>query len=250
MLRISKVILLAAVVLLAACKKGEPVNEFYFASFTAELLALPGTTTVDIYVGDKIIDSLTAGTTKGVISPMMLAANQPSTISFKKAGTDILLLDTVLTAAPGDRVPLKLAYSAELGIQSFITGSAENIPADSGVFFLFNQLPVELQADDVYVDALLFRFNGAEYEDTGVSWDNLEKNKLHPEQKTIAVTENEVPIQYIIRLKNRATGEYLGDALALTDISTTFLPGQRQIVSVKGRQTRGKWRFYSEAAAY
>ncbi|TWW01185.1 hypothetical protein [Chitinophaga pinensis] len=197
-----------------------------------------------------MLDSLTPGITKGLATPLMLAADQTNRILFKKAGTDSLLLDTVLNPAPGQKIPLKLAYSTELGIRSFITASEGNIPADSAVFFLFNQLPVELQADDVNVDAILFRFNGTDYVDAGVSWTNLEKNKLHPDQKKIAVVEDETPIRYIIRLKDRSTGEFLPDGLGLADVSLSYLPGQRQIVSVKGRLTRGKWRFYSEAAAY
>ena len=251
MLRFSKVILLAAFVLLAACKKGEPVSEYSFASFTAELLALPGTANVDIYVGQTKVDSLTAGTVAGISSPLMLAAGQSSTISFRKAGTDDVLLDTVVKAIAGEKLMLELAYSPTLGIQSFMSGSDGNIPADSAVFFLFNQLPVELQADDVHVDGYLFKFNGTDYEDTGISWLNLEKNKLHSNQTKLAVTgEDGLPIQYIIKLKDKATGEFLVDAFGIDGLSPNFLPGERQIMTLSGMQARGRWKFTAESAAY
>jgi hypothetical protein len=251
MLRFSKVILLAAFALLAACKKGDPVNEFYFASFTAELLALPGTSTVDAYVDGIKVDSLESGKTIGIASPLMLAAGKASTISFKKAGTDELLMDTVINTVAGEKLALKLAYSATLGIQSFITASEGNIPADSAVFFLFNQLPVELQADDVHVDAILFKFNGTDYEETGISWIDFEKNKLHATQAKISVNaEDGMPIQYIIKLKNKVTGEFLADAFGISELSLYFLPGERQIVTLRAMQAFGRWKFMTETAAY
>lgn len=251
MLRFSKVIVLAAFVLLAACRKGDPVNEFYFGSFTAELLALPGTTTVDAYVDGVKVDSLESGKIIGISSPLMLAAGKSATISFKKSGTDEQLMDTVVNVAAGGKLNLKLAYSQTLGIQSFITASEGGIPADSAVFFLFNQLPVELQADDVHVDAVLFKFNGADYDEIGVSWPDFKKNKLHSTQAKIAVTaEDGSPIQYILRLKNKATGEYLTDAFGAGEMSLYFLPGERQIITVRAMQAFGRWRFTTDTSAY
>ncbi|QHS62539.1 hypothetical protein [Chitinophaga agri] len=251
MLRFSKVILLAALVLLAACRKGDPVSEFSFASFTAELLALPGTADLDIYVGETKVDSLTAGRTAGLPTPLMMAAGQSTTISFRKAGTDSLVLDTVVNAIAGDRLDLKLAYSPALGVTSFMTASEGNIPADSAVFFLFNQLPVEIQADDAHVDAYLFKFDGVDFVESGISWTNLERNKLHTNQITLAVNgENGLPLQYIIRLKNSVTGEYLSDGFGMTDIPLNFIPGQRQIASVKAMEFFGMWLYYAENTIY
>ncbi|MBW8684200.1 hypothetical protein [Chitinophaga rhizophila] len=251
MLRFSKVMLMAVFVLMAACKKGEPVDEFYFASFTAELLALPGTTTIDAYVDGVKVDSLESGKIIGTASPLMLAAGRESTIAFKKAGTDEVLIDTVVNVTAGDKLALKLACSPELGIQSFISASEGNIAVDTAVFFIFNQLPVELQADDVHVDAFLFKYNGTEYVETGISWIDFAKNKLHPNQTKIQVTaEDGSPIEYMVKLKNSETGEYLSDAFGISELGLYFLPGERQIITFRAMQAFGRWKFMTDTAAY
>lgn len=250
MIKFFKCILFTALIFLAACKKGEPVNEYYFASFTAELLALPGTMTVDVYVDDTKVDTLVAGKTIGLLSPLMLSAGKSSKIIFKKAGTDTLLLDTTVNATAGALLALKLAYSPSLGIQSFMTAGNVAIAADSASFFLYNQLPVELQADDVQIDAYLFKFNGTEYEDTGISWKGFEKNKLHPTQISLLATENEVPISYILKFKNTVTGEFLIDAFSSEECAISPIPGKSQIITAYGVQQRGRWKFASQNAEY
>jgi hypothetical protein len=255
MLKFSKITLFfAAIVTLTACRKGDAVDAYHFSSFTAELLALPGSVTLDVYVENNMVDSLVAGDIVGVRSPLMLSAGKASHIIFKKAGTDSLVLDTTVSTSAGEIVNLKVAYSEVLGIKSFLTSSDSNIAADSAYFFLFNQLPVELMPDDVKVDGFLFRYNETtfEYDSTGISWPDLEKNKLHPNATLLqAIDSNSTPIQYIIKLRNKATGALLVDGFsAETAIVPVLNGGERQIITLTGIQQRGRWRFAAETANY
>lgn len=249
MFRFSKCIFFA-VLFLAACKKGEPVNEFYFASFTAELLELPGTETVDVYVNNVKVDTLAPGKIIGLSSPLMLSAGKPATIVFKKTGTDSLLLDTAINASAGAVVSFKLAYSPSLGIQTFMTAGDNVISADSASFFLYNQLPVEIQADDVKLDAYLFKSNGVDFEETGIVWKGFEKNKLHPTPTTLLVTENGAPIQYILKFKNTETGEFLLDKFSSDQCPIDIIPGKRQIMTVSGKKLIGRWKYASVSTEY
>ncbi|SFE96290.1 hypothetical protein SAMN05518672_11350 [Chitinophaga sp. CF118] len=252
MLKVFKCIFFTAFIFLAACKKGEPVNEYYFASFSAELLALPGTPTVDVYVGDNKIDTLAAGKSIGITSRLMLEAGGKKTkISFKKFGTDTLLLDTLVDPVAGSMFPLKLAFSPTLGIQSFMATGNNTVAADSVSFFAFNLLPVEIQAVDVKVDAYLFKVNGIEYEETGIVLKGFEKNKLHPTLVSLKVIdETGAGINYIFKFKNTATGEFLKD-MSLAEVCTIFpLAGKRQILTITATKRLGKLRFGATYAEY
>lgn len=250
MFKFSKCIFFTVLLFLTACKKGEPVNEFYFASFTAELLELPGTVTVDVYVDNIKVDTLAAGKIIGLSSPLMLSAGKQSMIVFKKTGTDSLLLDTVINASAGALLSFKLAYSPSLGIQSFITAGDNVISADSASFFLYNQLPVEIQADDVKIDAYLFKSNGVDFEETGIVWKGFEKNKLHPTPTTLLVTENGAPIYYILKFKNAETGEFLMDKFSSDQCPIDIIPGERQIITAYGKKLIGRWKYASVSTAY
>lgn len=251
----SKFILLfiTTLALMTACDDANPVEEYHFGSFTAELLALPGATTLDVYVGDAKTDTLSAGMKIGVDPQKMLSAGNPTTISFKKTGTDTLVLDTTLLVAMGEKAAIRIAYSTTLGIMSFTTGSNAVVNADSTAFFLFNQVPDELLPDSVVVNGYLFKNNTetGEFEETGMVWRNLEKNKLHSSMATVRVyAEDGTPFTYTIKLKNVATGQFIQDAFGLETISLNFEAGQREIITLTAYTTRNKLKFTSQYAVY
>jgi len=253
MLKVLKCISFAAIMLLAvSCKKGDPVNEFYFASFTAELLGLPGTPTVDVYVNDKKIDTIASGKSIGLTPKLMLeAGGKKTTISFKKYGTDSLLLDTIVDPVAGSSFALKFAYSPVLGISSFMEGGNNTVAPDSVSCFFFNQLPVEIQAEGVQIDAELFTVTGTLYEPTGITLPKFGKNKLHPTMLSLKVLNaDNTSITYALKFKNTATGEYLKDAVPAD--ACTILPtaGKRQIITVTATKRLNKLRYGASYAEY
>jgi hypothetical protein len=253
MFKFTSIILLAAVTLMMSCRKGDPVNEYYFGSFSAELLALPGSGTLDVYVDDHKVDSLPAGVTIGLASKLMLSAGKPSKISFKKAGTDSLIVDTTISAGAGEMVPLKIAYSSLLGIRSFTSASDASVGADSTAFFLFNQLPVEFVEDGVQLDAYLYKSTAdGSYEEAGVVWTNIERNVLHPTMATIKVTANEdgSSTQYVIKVKNVSTGQFLMDSFNRDYFAPYYQAGSREIVTLGVTQIFTWWIFQPGYAIY
>lgn len=227
----------------------------YYGSFSAELLSLPGATTLDVYVDGSKIDSLEAGGMIGNAVPRRLTAGKATTISFKKAGTDLLVVDTTITIGAGEKAALKIAYSSILGVQSFTSGSDANVAADSCAFFLFNQLPDDIQPESVKVDAYLFKGDAVtepdNFENTGIMWSNLEKNKLHSAIATVRLTEGDGSTNaYIIRLKDAATGEFLKDAYDNNYLYVNLVAGQRGILTLTAYKARNKWKFSTDYAIY
>ncbi|WEK38213.1 MAG: hypothetical protein P0Y53_11965 [Candidatus Pseudobacter hemicellulosilyticus] len=243
----------ALLLFIFSCTKGKGTGyETYYGSFSAELLALPGAATLDVYVNDTKIDSLQAGKFIGIASPLRLIAGVPATISFRKAGTDLLILDTTITVTPGEKPALKIAYSLILGIQDFTSGNS-NVSTDSTSFFLFNGLPEAMISDDIIIEAYLFKANqDGSHSATGITWSNLERNKLNPNMVTIRSLPNEdgTTNSYVIKLKNTATGEFIRDGFGRDYIAPYFEAGSREIITLSAAQLFGLYLFQAQYATY
>lgn len=245
---------LATLALMTACDDGDPVEEYHFGFVTVELLALPGTATLDVYVNYNKIDTLAAGRIIGNDPQLMLSAGETTTISFRKAGTDSLVLDTTILVSTGEKAALKIAYSSLLGINAFTSGSDADVAPDSTSFFLFNGVPDGAIADSIKVDAYLFRWNRATsvYDDTGITWTNLEKGKLHPDMVTVrSVAEDGLSVLYAIKLKNKATGQFIIDGLGSEYSSIWVEAGKREIITLNTLDLGdGLWFFLPDYAIY
>lgn len=256
MLKISKFTLLfsfAVLLLTMACRKGEAVEEYYFGSMSAELLGLPGTSTLDVYVDGRKVDTLAAGRSIGVQKLIMLNADKPAKIEFKKIGTDTLVLDTTISAAAGKNVGLKIAYSNILGIKIFTTANDATVAADSTSFFLYNGIPTEAIAEDVELDVELFRFNKelGDFEATDIVWSDMPRGKLHTQMVTVRILdEDSTTIYYGVKLKDKATGQYIMDGIGQEMISIAPDAGKRGIVTLSGLDLGGIYMFLYEYSVY
>lgn len=242
--------------LLISCTKE---NEGYgakshYGSFSAELLALPGATALDVYVDKIKTDKLSAGQIIGMASPMRLVAGVPANISFRKAGTDSLVLDTTITVGAAEKVALKIAYSPTLGIKTFSKASDANVAADSTSFFLFNGVPDDAVPTSVKTDAYLFKWNSesSSFEETGTIWTHLEKGKLHPNLVTVkAIKDDGSPNIFAIKLKNKATGEFITDGIGSEYFSIYIEAGKREIITLNAVDLGGGlWFFLPDYAIY
>lgn len=234
-------------------EKGYGIKNYY-GSFSAELLALPGTTTLDVYVGGIKIDTLAAGRIIGNDTPKRLTAGENTTISFKKAGTDSLVLDTTITVGAAEKVALKIAYSPTLGINTFSKASDANVAADSASFFLFNGVPEDAIAGSIKTDACLFKWNSESslFEETGIIWTDLEKGRLHPNLVTVrAIKDDGSSVIYAIKLKNKATGEFITDGIGSEYFSIYIEAGKREIITLNAVDLGGGlWFFLPDYAIY
>lgn len=252
MLKFTLFFSLAALTLMTACKKGDPVKEYAFGSFSAEMLALPSSGTLDVYIGDGKVGSLSGGTAIGIASPLMLTAGKSTTISFKTADKDSLVLDTIISVGAGERVGLKIAYSEALGINAFTNASDAVVGADSTAFFLFNGLPEGAVADEK-VDAYLFKFNKTDgnYEATDIVWKDVERGKLHPNLTTIRVTDDDgSSISYAIKIKSQTTGEFIMDGIGSEYLSPYFEAGKREIITLNALDLGGLYMYLPDYAIY
>lgn len=237
---------------MTACRKGDPVKEYGFGSFSAEMLALPGSVTLDVYVGDNKVGSLSGGTAIGNASPLMLSAGKSTTISFKTTDKDSLVLDTTISVGAGEKVGLKIAYSEALGINAFTSVSDASVGADSTSFFLFNGLPEGAVADEE-IDAYLFKFNKTDgsYEATDIVWTDVKRGKLHSKLTTIRVTEDDgSAISYAIKIKSRTTGEFIMDGIGSEYLSPYFEAGKREIITLNALDLGGLYMYLPDYAIY
>ncbi|SKD05359.1 hypothetical protein SAMN05660461_3077 [Chitinophaga ginsengisegetis] len=247
---------LALSIFIFSCTKDEEGYgvKNYYGSFSAELLALPGATTLDIYVGGEKIDTLAAGRIIGNDIPKRLTAGEATTISFKKAGTDSLVLDTTITVGAAEKVALKIAYSPTLGINTFSKVSDANVADDSTSFFLFNGVPDDAIAGAIKTDAYLLKWNSESslFEETGIIWTDLEKRKLHPNLVTVRATKDDgSSIIYVIKLKNKATGEFITDGIGSEYFSIYIEAGKREIITLNALDLGGGlWFFLPDYAIY
>lgn len=249
---ISKILLAAVVlaVILNACKKEKPEQQYRYGFITAELIGLPGTKTLDMYIDGQKVDTLPSGFTLGIATKIRIKAEQPLTIAFKKKGTDTTVLDTSIITSRNNTVALKLAVSAAMGIESFQTTSVDTIPADSALVFLYNSLPVELMAEDQHVDIILqIQDENSSYQETGIMWTDVQRNKLHPQAVMLKILDP-AEGQYVIRIKDRATGNFLQDAYMLDSFPLTLQAGQKQIMNVYARAQRNRLKIYVDSSVF
>lgn len=239
MLRIFTCMSIAVLLLAASCKKGEPVEVKTFGFLELELVRLPGTPTLDIYVeSTKMADSLQPGIIMGEATPFIISAEKSTRISFRKKGSDVVLLDTSITLSGGQKKRLRLALSEELGLKNFLKSNG-NISPDSASFQLFNRLPVELQADSLQVNAILYKENLAAGQQIEVAvFENFIRTKLHPTSLTVPIKDNDTgeDLRYIVKFRNAKTGEFLLDSFGADNIVISFTPGKDHISSILGAE--------------
>lgn len=252
MLKFTLCFSLAALTLMTACRKGDPVKEYAFGFFSAEMLALPGADTLNVYVGDSKVGYVTGGTAIGTASPLMLTAGKSTTISFKTRTKDSLVLDTAISVGAGEKANLKIAYSGTLGINAFTSASDAHVGADSTAFFLFNGLPADAVADEK-VDAYLFKMNKADgsFEETGLVFKDAERGKLHPNMATIRVTDDDgSAIIYAFKIKSQVTGEFIMDGIGTEYLSPYFEAGKREIITLNALDLGGLYMYLPDYAIY
>jgi hypothetical protein len=232
MLRIFTCISAAILMMAVACKKGTPVEQQSFGFVKAELLLLPGTPSLEVYMENtKLSDTLVAG---GQSKTQVVTAGKKTKISFRKVGSDVVLLDTSVVIDGGQNMSLRLAFSEDLGIKGFLKGKP-SFGADSVSIQLLNKLPEELQADSLLVNAVLFRLNNmtGEFEEI-TSFENFPRTKLHPKSVVLPLKdESAIEITYFIRFRNAKTGEFLVDGLG-SDLAVIggFEPGKEHILTM------------------
>jgi hypothetical protein len=196
-----------------SCKKGEPVKtDRLFGAVAAELASLPGTPVMDVYFNNKLLpDTLAAGSSIGITSKVLLASEQQGTLSFKKHGTDSLLLDTVIKIPKEKLLSFRLAYSTDLGIKDFLDGSS-SVSADSVQIQIFNNLTSTLP-EGVNVDGYLTREynNGSGTIDDIAVLPGLSRKTLSKAITVGARNTDGTTYTYVLRLKDTATGLFLTD---------------------------------------
>lgn len=253
----NKILILLAFIfpcmLLSCTKEGAGFgNQTYYGAFSAELLALPGATTLDVYVEGTKIDTLAAGRIIGNDIPKRLTAGETTTISFKKAGTNSVVLDTTITVTAGEKVGLKIAYSEALGINAFTAASDGSVGADSTAFFLFNGLPEGAVAEEK-VDVYLFKMNKADgsFEETDIVFKDAVRGKLHPHMTTIRMTDDDgSAIIYTFKIKSQATGAFIVDGIGSEYLSPYFEAGKREIITLNAIDLGGLYMFLPDYAIY
>lgn len=243
-------ILVVCAALLPSCKKGDLIAGKTNGALTAELLNLPNTPAMEVYFKGVKLDSLLPGTSVGLSPKIIVPAGDSGTLSFKRKGTEEVLIDTVIAVPAEAELNFRLAYSEDLGIKTFLAGGS-SVSADSCRIQFFDQLTTTLQPDEADVDLCGFRYNTNTMDYTQLYvFPSLVKGQLHPMSITLPVAEpdgSNTGIQYSVKLKDRATGNFLTDQWPQDIIPITLYGGATVICVLKERTLRGKIRFGAES---
>ncbi|EHQ26130.1 hypothetical protein [Mucilaginibacter paludis] len=248
-----RLLLLLLATAIFSCKKGEPLkSEHRFGSLTAALADLPGTPVMDIYFnGKKLPDSLIAGGTYGLSPKLLLDAGVKAKLAFKKHGTDSLLIDTLVTIPAANLLNFRLAYSEDLGLKTFLDAGA-SVGVDSVKMQLFNNLTT-LLPDGITVDGYLTRAHNdgsGIIDDLGVMPD-LNRKTISKAMILALNDPSGTPYGYIVRLKDKASGQFLTDDFFGESLAFSFdssAGGKTAIVSLVQTIQRGKKKFAANIA--
>lgn len=219
-------------------------GKFHYSKVEVITAPLPGTPPMDVYFkGKKIIDSLNPD----IFFSFMPLAGETAKLAVYKAGTDTLIVDTLITIPLKGITSFRIGYSEELGIRNFL-GEPVSISADSCRFQLFNNLPEVLQPAGVNVDACLYYYDvdAGEQIETGIVFHEFTKKKLHPDIVTVPLKDDTgTSIQYAFKFRNTATGEFLKDQRNNEALGASLISyeGKYLIIATTGRLLIGKTSF-------
>lgn len=227
-------LVLVAGICLTSCTKGTIDNhQYYYGTIDFSIAALPNSPEVDVYVNNDSIVSMTPGS-----SPLALYKGETSElhqVNVYRKGTKELLADTLIKLNKNEKVYLKVACSEPLGMSGFLQAST-TVDPDSSRIQLYNGLPASIHQDDVDVDAVLCYDNeSGQSVEAGVVWEHFERGKLHPLIATVVARS-----YYVIKFRNRATGEFLTDSFGADYCAWSTVPGKFSILSAVGYQM-GAW---------
>lgn len=229
--------LILALTGITACNKGELIEGRTNGFAQVNILSLPGTPVIRIYIDDVKKDLVDAGIAGNVT--YLLSAGKHHFV-FKNEETGALLGDTITEVPRENSIPVRFAYSEELGIKGFIPPSKPVHPDSVSVQFT-NGLTT-LYPSGVVLDGYVYSPDGEEL----FVLHDLAKNKLHPDVHIMDENnEDGSPVYYKMQLKNMTTGEFLPDERGQTFFGLSFYMsgGSSQVVVIKQNTQRGKQQF-------
>ncbi|GGH59381.1 hypothetical protein HNQ91_000619 [Filimonas zeae] len=244
---ICAILLVFFVAVLPSCKKGDLITGKTNGALQVESLALPNTPIMDIYFKGVLLDSVFPGGTAGISPMMIVTAGDTGTVAFTRHDTKEVLLDTVVSIPANQKLAFRIACSEELGIRGFM-GEASTVHGDSCKVRFFNQV-TSLQPAGVEVDLCLFRFNAATGDyDEFYTFPAFARGQMTEAELTLPVVDKAGELlQYIARLRDRATGAFLEDEFPMKEISLSFYGGAYVICIINQRVLRNKNRFNSSS---
>ncbi|NLR80204.1 hypothetical protein [Chitinophaga eiseniae] len=219
-------------------------EKFHYSKVEVATVPLSGTLPMDIYFNSKkVADSLGADVSFSFMTPGGITAK----LAVYKAGTDTLIVDTLITTPLSGAVAFRIGYSEELGLRGFLGGPV-SISTDSCRFQLFNNFPEVLQPDGVNIDAHLcyYDMTSGEQVETGIVFHGFTKKKLHPDVVTVPIKDaTGAYIQYTFKFRNIATGEFLKDEFnnELLGAGLSSYEGKYGIIATAARFSRGRYTF-------
>lgn len=222
----------AVLLITISCRKGELASPTYYSSLTIDLLNLPNTPSVNVRIGENnITEPVNAG------SPFTQQVRLPGgkvKVAVFLPGSSTSFADTLIDMPKNTNTVLRLAYSEELDLKGFIGSTA--VDPDSTTIQVFNALPDAIQPNGVVIDAeLSITEDAVTYKPTEGVYENFEKGKLHPKKITISAIPDPSPsFVYVLRFKNRTTGQYLTDSNGVEYMIINLNGGKYTIIQAKG----------------
>ncbi|MBO9730674.1 MAG: hypothetical protein J7623_18670 [Chitinophaga sp.] len=226
------VLFFSVLILTVSCRKGDLPEAHYFGKVHIDLMNLPNTPTVMMYLDGKPLDTIKiiGGTSFDI------PAKEKAKLSAYDAKSKEWLADTLLTIVPNGKQQLKFAYSTLFGLKGFIAeGGNSTVPADSLDVRLFNNLSAAFYPLESYDLSFLYLdpVSGEIMESSAVvkGWG---RKQLSPVLRLKVVADNGGQYTYVAQLRDPATGEVVSqpDGSVFFVMTGTDLGGKTRITTV------------------
>lgn len=201
--------LILGIAIIAGCRKGELPEEIYFGKVGVKQVKLADAKELDAYFNNEKIGTIGA---EGAVEYFTLRAGLSGKLSIYRAGTDSLVVDTMVTIPKQQQSSFRVIASSSLGAYGFM--AEESTGADSCKFKFINSLNPELYPYpelDVYV----CNFKST-IKDTLAIIKGVKQGQMSPVVVNVSHLYQDAPVILMLKLKDPATGKWITHASATT----------------------------------
>ncbi|SHL81100.1 hypothetical protein SAMN05444266_10568 [Chitinophaga jiangningensis] len=191
--------------LITGCRKGNDPEELYFGKIAFNAVQLPGTPKMDVKYDGRFLDSLVDISGKASV----FQAGKTGKLSFYKAGTDSLIVDTLVTILPNTTQSFSVMASTTLGMAGFLTPSP--VIQDTLSITLFLNLSPYYKYDVVDLQLSYLKKPGNIITDIALL-KNVKNKSFYPQLLKLGQRDpntGALSVNYVLTLKDPATGNVI-----------------------------------------
>lgn len=217
-----------------SCRKGELAPPVYYSTLEIDFLSLPNTPDIDLKIGDK---DAWGPLSPGISQKVLKASDAGIKISAFLPGTDVPFADTTVMLSRESVTSLRIAYNESFDLKGWLNSPTSLDPDSTNIVGIFNGLSTMIIPEDAEIDAELSITDFQGDIPFSVTIENFERNKLH--YKNVMLLSSEAVVKkygdnylYLLRYKDRQTGQYIYDWYGLDFVILTLVGGKSTVIKM------------------